>query len=78
MTPYTFHAVQTGTAAFGMRMDLGQDGAGAWTILTECVVLRAMGKYAAGTAFRRKVFGTEQEAREYFDTYTTPIVAVEA
>jgi len=22
-------------------------------------------------------YGTEQEAREYFDTYTTPVVAVE-
>lgn len=78
MEPFTFHTQKTGTAAFGLRWDLGQDGAGAWIILRECPVFRATGRFADGTAFRREVFQTEQEAREYFDTYTTPIVAVEA
>jgi hypothetical protein len=77
MGPFTFHAIKTGTAAFGMRWELGRDGAGKWNILRECPVLRATGRFADGTAFRRVSFATEQEARGYFDTYTTPVVAVE-
>ena len=58
--------VATGTGAFGSRWALDRNGDGSWSVTREHLTT-SIRTFNSGCA-------SEQEAREYFATYTTPIV----
>jgi hypothetical protein len=73
--------LDTAPGTFGMPWELWHIGAG-WHVAGSGVRWQERDTYLVtrrrpnGTTWGQH-YGTEREAREYFDTYTTPVVAVE-